>query len=121
MSALDLYNWYESRYPHDFNQLIKLKRSNIMDLSFTLNQVWDGLDPAEKLLMCAVYNDDINLARQLINSKRVNPFFGKRYMTLLNKSLHSNRSSLNLTDYLDFHKGNKTAIKKILLERCFTL
>ena len=113
MCALDLCNWYESHFPRDFNQLIKLKHYNIMDLSFTLNQIWDRLDSAEKLLMCAVYNSDTNLAKQLINSERVNPVYGKHYMiqNSVNKSLHSNKSSLN---HIDYERSDESKIKLTL-------
>jgi hypothetical protein len=82
MCSLELYNWYENRFPNDFKQLIQLKHYNISDLSFMLSSVWYKLNIGEKLLMCAVYYDDYNLAKQILNEKlmfRVNPFFGKNY------------------------------------------
>ena len=84
MSFLELCNWYENRFPNDFEQLIKIKHYNISDLSFLLSKVWCKLDYAEQLLMCAVYYDDFNLASQMLNENslhRVNPFFGKRFFT----------------------------------------
>lgn len=84
MCSLDLYNWYENRYPDDFKQLIKIKHYNISDLTFLLSKVWSKLDHGEKLLMCAVYYDDLNLAKQMLNEKllfKVNPFWSKRYFT----------------------------------------
>ena len=81
---MDLYNWYENRFPNDFKQLMKIKRYNISDLSFLLAKIWRNLDYGEKLLMCAVYYDDFTLARQMLNESvmfRVNPFYGKRYFT----------------------------------------
>ena len=79
-----LYNWYENRFPNDFAQLIKIKHYNFTEISFLLSKVWLKLDDGEKLLMCAVYYDDFNLAKQLLNEKelfKVNPFCGKRYFT----------------------------------------
>ena len=84
MSFLELCNWYENRFPNDFEQLIKIKHYNISDLSFLLSKVWCKLDYGEQLLMCAVYYDDFNLANQMLNENsmhRVNPFFGKRFFT----------------------------------------
>jgi hypothetical protein len=84
MCSLDLYNWYENRYPNDFKNLIKIKHYSISDLSFLLSKVWCKLDYGEKLLMCAIYYDDFDLAKQMLDETlmfRVNPFFGKRYFT----------------------------------------
>jgi hypothetical protein len=84
MCSLDIYNWYEHRFPDDFAQLIKIKHYNISELSFLLSKVWYKLDYGEKLLMCAVYYDDFNLAKQMLNENimfRVNPFLSKRYLT----------------------------------------
>jgi hypothetical protein len=84
MCSLDIYNWYENRFPDDFQQLIKIKHYNISELSFLLSKVWYKLDYGEKLLMCAVYYDDFNLAKQMLNENimfRVNPFLSKRYLT----------------------------------------
>ena len=81
MCSLELYNWYENRFPNDFKQLIQIKHYNISELSFLLSKIWYKLDYGEKLLMCAVYYDDLNLAKQMLNEKQfnVNPFYGKRY------------------------------------------
>jgi hypothetical protein len=84
MCSLELYNWYENRFPNDFKQLIKIKHYSISDLSFMLSKIWSKLDHGEKLLMCAIYYDDFDLAKQMLDEKfmfRVNPFYGKRYFT----------------------------------------
>ena len=46
-----------------------------------LDKIWYKLDHAEKLLMCAIYNDDLHLAAQMLHENKVNPFFGKRFFT----------------------------------------
>ena len=83
MCSLELYNWYESKYPQDFSQLVKIKHYNISDVSFSLSHIWDRLNHAEKLLMCAVHYDDLSLAKQVLNEKqsKVNPFKGKHFAT----------------------------------------
>ena len=99
MCSLNLYNWYENRFPNDFNQLIQIKHYNISDLSFLLSSIWYKLDHGEKLLMCAVYYDDFNLAKQMINEKlifRVNPFYSNNYLT--QNSCKGPRSSQNTGD-----------------------
>lgn len=101
MCSLELYNWYENRFPDQFEQLIKIKHYNISELSFLLSKVWYRLDYGEKLLMCAVYNDDFNLARQMLNENimfRVNPFLSKRYMSTSyfeRKARFSSSTSIN--------------------------
>ena len=98
MCSLDLYNWYENRFPNDFKQLIQIKHYNISDLSFLLSKIWYKLDYGEKLLMCAVYYDDINLAKQMLNEKqfKVNPFYGKHYqISSTSRNCSSNTGSLS--------------------------
>lgn len=85
MTLMDLYNWYEESFPNDFKQLVQLKHYCISDLSFMLSKIWYQLHVSEKLLMCAIYYDDFNLAEQLLSYERnqfkLNPFYGKRYFT----------------------------------------
>jgi hypothetical protein len=106
MSVLELCNWYENRFPNDFVQLIKIKHYNISDLSFLLDKIWYKLNHGEKLLMCAVYNDDANLASQMLYEQRVNPFFGKRFFTQIpfKKCLSGSYGSsvFDLDEVMDF-------------------
>lgn len=96
MSSVELYNWYEKKCPDDFKQLIKLKRYNFTDLSYLLNKFWDRLDNGEKLLMCSVYNEDINLAKQMLNLKQspINPFnrINRKLENFSTKCLHHSSS-----------------------------
>lgn len=80
----EIFNWYEKRYPSDFWQLKQLKKYNISELSFLLPRVWCQLDNGQKLLMCAVYNNDVALAKQLLrpdNLFGINPFWSRQYST----------------------------------------
>jgi len=104
MCSLELYNWYENRFPNDFKQLIQIKHYNISDLSFLLSKTWYKLDYGEKLLMCAVYYDDLNLAKQMLNEKqfKVNPFYGKHYqVNSASRHCSSNTGSINNVNQLN--------------------
>jgi hypothetical protein len=116
MCSLDIYNWYENRFPDDFHQLIKIKHYNISELSFLLSKVWYKLDYGEKLLMCAVYYDDFNLAKQMLNENimfRVNPFLSKRYMaghsSFPHKTRFSSSSSMTTTAAAATSNGTRPA------------
>lgn len=82
--SVEIFNWYEKQYPSDFRQLVKLKKYAFSELSFLLPRVWSQLDYAQKLLMCAVYNEDVSLARQLLRptANALNPFWSRNYLSV---------------------------------------
>jgi hypothetical protein len=110
---LELCNWYENRFPNDFAQLIKIKHYNISNLSFLLDIIWYKLHPGEKLLMCAIYYDDLILASQMINEQKVNPFFGKRFFTQIPSKDNlsgSFGSVFDLDDVMEFGGNNVSSV-----------
>lgn len=101
--SVEIFNWYEKQYPSDYRQLIQLKKYTISEMSFLLPRVWPRLDYAQKLLMCAVYNEDVGLARQLLLGTRpgsnllINPFWACNYVSTWSRRFSSSSSSSSST------------------------
>lgn len=113
--SVDVLNWYEKQYPSDYRQLVQLKKYPISEMSFLLPRVWSRLDYGQKLLMCAVYNENVALARQLLRPgglctaqqhqqhQLINPFWAPNYESAWSRRFSSSSTSTTATETMRSH------------------